>query len=91
MIAGRISSLANFALNRQFVFKSGGGVVRALLEYYTLAAGIGVAAYFSIKFLAGPLSMNVLLAKVLAEAALWLASFSIQRRIVFASKQPRRS
>jgi len=90
IIAGRISSLANFALNRGFVFNSGAGIARALAKYYTLAAGIGAVAYFSIKFMAG-LGINVLAAKLLVETALWLASFSIQRTFVFASKRPVRS
>ena len=55
IIAGRLSSLANFALNRQLVFKSGAGMGRALAKYYMLVAGVGAAAYFSIQFMAGTL------------------------------------
>jgi len=91
MIAGRISSLANFALNRRFVFNSGAAIPRTLARYYTVAAGVGVVSYFSIKFMTGILGMNVLAAKLLAETVLWFASFSIQRAFVFASKQPVRS
>jgi glycosyltransferase involved in cell wall biosynthesis len=90
IIAGRVSSLANFALNRRFVFNSSAAIPRALAMYYTVAAGVSVVLYFSIKFMAG-LGMNVLAAKLLAETVLWFASFSIQRAFVFASKQPVRS
>lgn len=83
MVAGRISSLANFALNRRFVFNSGGSVLVPLVKYYTLAAILGVAAYFSIRFLSGTLGLNVLVAKVLAETVLWLGSFSVQRTFIF--------
>jgi putative flippase GtrA len=90
VIAGRVSSLANFALNRRFVFKSGAGITLAVLKYYLLAIAVGAAAYFSIKFMAGTLGVNVLAAKIVAETALWFASFSIQRTLVFGPKQPRR-
>ncbi len=86
MIAGRISSLANFALNRKFVFNSGGGVAAALVKYYALAAVLGVGAYFSIRFLSGTLGMNVLVAKILSETVLWLGSFSVQRTYIFPSR-----
>ena len=91
IVAGRVSSLVNFALNRRFVFHSSVEITRALLKYYGLVVGVGLVAYFSIKFMAGTLGLNVLLAKILAETALWFASFSIQRRFVFASRQPNRS
>jgi len=86
MFAGRVSSLANFALNRRFVFNSHGGIVLPLLKYYALVAAIGCAAYYSVQFLRGVAGMNVLVAKVVAETALWLVSFSIQRTVVFGSE-----
>jgi putative flippase GtrA len=91
IVGGRVSSLANFALNRRFVFKSGVGITGAVARYYTLVAAVGIASYFSIKFLAGTLGMNVLAAKIVAETTLWFASFSIQRTLVFAAKKPHRS
>ena len=91
MIAGRVSSLANFALNRRFVFNSGGRVSVALAKYYVLAAILGVAAYFSIRFLSGTLGWNVLAAKIVAETVLWLASFSVQRTFIFPPKARIRS
>src|SRR4051812_45500729 len=71
IVGGRVSSLANFALNRRFVFKSGVGITGAAARYYTLVAAVGIASYFSIKFLAGTLGMNVLAAKIVAETTLW--------------------
>jgi len=91
MVAGRVSSLANFALNRRFVFHSAGGVAVALLKYYTLAAILGAAAYCSIRCLSGGLGWNVLVAKIAAETILWLASFSVQRGFIFPNKVRRRS
>lgn len=83
MIAGRVSSLANFALNRKYVFHSGVRLGPALLKYYTLALGIGIASYYAIRYLSGTLGFNVFAAKAFAETVLWLISFSIQRKFVF--------
>ncbi len=90
VIAGRVSSLANFALNRRFVFKSGAGLTRAVTRYYLLVLAVGVAAYGSIHLLTGTLGMNVLAAKILAETTLWFASFAIQRTFVFGLRKPGR-
>lgn len=86
MIAGRVSSLANFFLNRSFVFASRGGVTAALVRYYGLAVLIAAASYSGIQLLSRKLGVNVLLAKILVETLLSLVSFSIQRTFVFDSK-----
>jgi len=85
MIAGRVSSLANFFLNRRFVFDSRNGVASALVRYYGLVALIAAASYSGIQLLSQKLGMNVLLSKILVETLLSLVSFSIQRTFVFDS------
>ena len=84
IVAGRVSSLANFALNRRFVFHSGTGLGAALAKYYALVLVIAAASYYAISYLSGRLGMNVVAAKAIAETILWLISFSIQRKFVFA-------
>jgi glycosyltransferase involved in cell wall biosynthesis len=86
MIAGRVSSLANFFLNRRFVFSSSDGLAFALGRYYVLVALIALASYSGIRLLSGNLGMNVLVAKVLVETCLSLVSFSLQRTFVFDSR-----
>ena len=83
MIVGRVSSLANFALNRRFVFQSGGPLPMALLRYYLLVAGIAAVSYGAICGLTEYLGWNVFVTKLLVETVLSLASFSIQRTLVF--------
>lgn len=85
MIAGRVSSLANFALNRRFVFNSGGNVAASLAKYYAVVAAIGVTAYYCVTFLSEA-GVNVLLAKAATETGLWFVSFAIQRTFVFGVK-----
>jgi putative flippase GtrA len=87
VIAGRVSSLANFFLNRSFVFSNQGGMASALGKYYALAAVMALASYSGIHFLSEVFGKNVLMAKVLVETLLSLVSFSIQRTFIFRSKE----
>jgi putative flippase GtrA len=85
VMCGRVSSVANFVLNRRLVFRSGAGARAALVRYYGLVLLVAAASYFGIRMLSHGLGLNVLAAKVLVEIALSLASFSIQRSYVFPS------
>lgn len=91
MAIGRVSSLANFALNRRYVFRSSVSLSRALASYYTLVAIVAVTAYFLISIMVHRLGMNAMAAKFVAETVLWLVSFLVQRRLVFAPVKSRRS
>jgi glycosyltransferase involved in cell wall biosynthesis len=83
IIVGRLSSLANFALNKRFVFHSGVPLSRALLRYYLLVLGVAAVSYGSIRGLTGYLGWNVFVTKLVVDTLLSLASFSIQRTLVF--------
>jgi putative flippase GtrA len=85
VVAGRVSSLANFFLNRRFVFSNQGNLAAALSKYYVLVAIMGVASYSGIHFLSQVLGLNVLVAKLLVETLLWLVGFAVQRTFVFRS------
>jgi glycosyltransferase involved in cell wall biosynthesis len=87
VLAGRISSLANFFLNRKFVFSNDGGLKATLIKYYALVGVMTVASYSGIHFLSVGLGLNVLVSKVLVETLLSLVSFSIQRTFIFRSKE----
>ena len=83
IIVGRLSSLVNFALNKRFVFHSGVPLPRALLRYYILVIAIAAVSYGSICGLSGYLGWNVFVTKLGVDTLLSLASFSIQRTMVF--------
>ena len=87
-----ISSLLNFYMNRKFVFHSGENVWKAMLKYYSLAlpqllAQIllteGVYTLLSIEY--APLLRGLVYALVMV--VLFIASFMIQQRWVFAKKK----
>ncbi len=86
VLVGRLSSIANFALNKKFVFNSAAPIQGALLRYYLLVVVIGVAAYGAIRLLAGSLGWNVFVAKVTVDTLLSLLSFSMQRTFVFGRR-----
>lgn len=83
VVAGRTSSLLNFALNRRFVFRSRGRLIRSLLEYYVLVVFVALGSYVAISGLAHRWGWQVLSAKLLVDSLLSLVSFSVQRTFVF--------
>jgi len=88
-LVGRLSSLANFALNKRYVFQSGAPVRVSLWRYYVLAAALVAMSFGAIRGLSLYWGWNVLLAKVLTDTVLSLASFALQRTFVFPLKDER--
>jgi putative flippase GtrA len=90
-----LSAGANFAVNRGLVFGRGAGpgrgrgatrrapLGRAAVRYATLAVVLLGASYLLLAGLTG-LGVGLLPAKVATEVALYLVSFQVQRRFVFA-------
>ena len=87
-IAARlISGSTNYTVNRRLVFESRAGVGRSLLQYALLAAGILAVNTMSLWLLVTALGMNRYLAKILIEAALFAASYLVQRRWIFRRRE----
>ena len=85
---GRLSSLVNFALNKQFVFNSRRSVAGTLWRYYVLAAAIAGLSYLLIRTAGSYLHWNVFAAKIVVDGLLSLVSFSAQRTFVFRKAEP---
>ncbi len=84
VIAARVLSAGvNFTLNRAFVFRAGAGIRRQILRYLVLALVMLAAGYGLLDVLIG-WGMPVLAAKIVADAAVYLAGFLVQRWFVFA-------
>jgi hypothetical protein len=83
VVAGRVNSLINFALNRRLVFHHRAPVQEALWRYYLLATVLGAISYGSIRGLSYWLGWNVVAIKILVETSLSLVSFSVQTTLVF--------
>ncbi|PVU81986.1 dolichyl-phosphate beta-D-mannosyltransferase [Cellulomonas sp. WB94] len=80
-----ISSTANFAANRRLVFAHGQDkrLGAAALQYWVLAVALLAASYGLLSFLTRT-GLPLLAAKVLTEATLFVVSYQVQRRLVFA-------
>lgn len=83
MIAGRLcASLSQFFLSKHFVFNSKHGIFRELTRYTILVIFLATIAYNTIA-MAVNAGVNTYLAKVVVEALLFFASFTVQRIFVF--------
>jgi putative flippase GtrA len=83
LIVGRVSSLANFTLNKRFVFNYDVIIRGSLGRYCLLALVIATLSYTGTRGFSENLHWNVLVAKVVSDTILFIASFSIQRTFVF--------
>jgi putative flippase GtrA len=88
VVLARLTSAAcNFGVNRVVVFRGGGGAPRAAAgRYATLAVGVLAANYVLLRTLTAVVGVPLLAAKVATEALLFLASYHVQRRYVFARR-----
>ena len=84
LIARAASSLLNYLINKDMVFRRRGGK-RSLLYYYLLVAGVLLCGVQIARGLA-QLGMNPVMAKVIADAAMFAVSYQAQQSIVFRAR-----
>lgn len=83
VLIGRILSASfNFKLNHHLAFKSRNKLFPAAIKYTSLACFLGLIAYSLIKFIHG-FGINVYSSKIIAEIALFILSFTVQRFFIF--------
>lgn len=73
----------NFIVNRNIVFKSHKSIPISVLKYVTLAAVSGVLSYNILTLMHGHFGFNLLVCKAIAETALFLVNFFIQKTKIF--------
>nr|MBQ8252769.1 bifunctional glycosyltransferase family 2/GtrA family protein [Lachnospiraceae bacterium] len=86
VLARVISSLYNFFMNRQGVFKSESGLAKTMVKYYTLAVVQMSLSALGVWMLFGMLGGSETLIKIVVDTILFLVSFQIQREWVFKKK-----
>lgn len=84
IIARVVSSLVNFSLNYNVVFKSSGNKAVSLFKYYTLATVQMLLS--SGGTVAGTSVLSPLVAKPLVDLILFFLSYYVQKKIVFKNK-----
>ncbi len=91
VVAARVlSSTFNYLTNRRFVFGSDASATRSATRYYALVVALVVLNYVVLRVLIGELSLDVVLAKLATETALFTISYLVQRRYVFTSSSDAR-
>lgn len=82
--ARAVSASANFAVNHRLVFAGQRcHPAGAAARYAALVVALTVANYLLLRALTGPLGLGVVLAKLVTEVTLFLASYQFQQRVVF--------
>ncbi|OCJ04451.1 hypothetical protein A6U87_16600 [Rhizobium sp. AC44/96] len=82
-----VAGTFNFAASKRVVFKSETSVAPELGKYVALVVLLMVLSWLSTEALSGLMNGHVLIAKALAEGALFLASFAVQRTFVFGANR----
>jgi glycosyltransferase involved in cell wall biosynthesis len=87
IVARLISGGVNFLINKSLVFHNHEEVALTLTKYLALFVTLAALSFLSIRTMAD-FGINVIVAKVVAESLLFLASFTIQRDFIFAPPAP---
>lgn len=83
-IAWICSSLTNFFLNRNFVFRAATPLRIALPEYYGLATVVFLLkTYVVLEFLTRILHIPLIIAKPIAEVVFFITNYIIQKKLIF--------
>lgn len=83
-----ISSLCNYLLNRNLVFRSNDSKhTTTLIKYYMLAAVILLCNYLLMSLFHETLGFRLFYSKVLTEAILFIFSYHIQHHFIFRSSE----
>ncbi|MDO4739256.1 MAG: bifunctional glycosyltransferase family 2/GtrA family protein [Eubacteriales bacterium] len=81
--ARAVSSLVNFFLNKNLVFKNDANNKLAIVKYYALVAVVAFLSVQITRLLVYALGMPYLLAKAIADVVLFFCNYKIQDRFVF--------
>ena len=82
-----ISSTFNFLVNRKLVFNSREKASKSAWRYFLLAAFILLCNYLLMHLFSLTLGMPLVAAKLIVEGLLFLASYIIQKKVVFKANE----
>lgn len=81
-----VSGTASFLMNRRVFRAAPGTMGRTAVRYVALAIGIMAASYALLALLTG-IGIPLGIAKIIGDAALYVVSYSVQRRVVFRERR----
>lgn len=86
-----IASLFNFTFNRSVVFHNKAQLKYVVIRYYLLLIMMSFITFLAIRAAVHFFGFNVIIAKVFVESLLFIASFVIQRDLIFAPSPDQRN
>ena len=90
IIARIASASVNFTINKRFVFKNQGSLLKSAISYFLLAACILAGNTAVLYLLTDVCAINPLLAKIITEIVFFFVSWTVQKFFVFKGKNPKR-
>lgn len=85
-----VSSIVNYTVNKRFVFKKKGNLVKSAISYFILVALILAGNTFVLHLLVNVCGVNELLAKLITEAGFFVISWTVQKFIIFKPKKKKK-
>lgn len=81
-----VSAAVNYFINRKYVFKDDGNVLKTVVQYSILAVIILILNTLLLSFLIATFIPNRFLAKIIVELTLFILSCLAQKKIIFRNK-----
>lgn len=89
VVARLVAGSFNYVTNDRLVFERDRWTPASLARYWALVAVLGTCAWGGIRWLVAEAGLDVYAAKVAVESVLFVASFTVQRDLVFAPRRLR--
>lgn len=83
IIARIISSLVNYIINRNVVFKSNLSRRKTIIQYYTLVLVQMLISAFSVDFIFSIIKFNPTIIKIMVDSIIFVVNFLIQKYLIF--------
>lgn len=87
VVARVISGVVNYCLNRNWVFRAQGNAFRAALLYLLLFLSLMLGSWRLVALLHDLLPLHPTLLKALVDGLLFIASYFIQKKVIFPAAQ----
>ncbi len=84
-----VSSLVNYLVNQNLVFRNRQAARTTLVRYYLLVVAVMLSSYGLIHLLSNVIGINLYVSKLIADISLYFVSFFMQRDYVYRSRQSR--
>lgn len=82
-----VSSIFNFIINKNIVFKYKENFLKSMIQYYGLVIFMGFVSAMTVSFLKKSFGCEVIIAKMVVEGILFFVNYYIQETFIFKKKR----